>query len=268
MEAHSICVIFLKNLSISNCSASNMQEVEPATDLIELGRILAPSPKRSLADNVVVNLREAISARRLPPGARLHEQMLAVSMNVSRGPIREALSQLEREGLVIKQQNRGVFVARLSADDLDEVYSLRLSLELLAVKRAIHNLEPEMIATMQSVIDTMASYVDRGMTIKEAADLDMQFHELIYRASKHRRLYDSWSTLSPQIRILLLNRNLANADFRELAVNSHQVILDAIKARDEAQAVAIVEHHLRFSYERVAGDYESRNAATDAEAPR
>ena len=78
--------------------------------------ILSPPLNRSLADEIVIHLRKAILSGQFEPGERLGEQFLAESLEVSRGPIREALSQLEHEGLVIIRRNRGAFVARLSRE--------------------------------------------------------------------------------------------------------------------------------------------------------
>ena len=63
-----------------------------------------------------------------------------------------------------------------------------------------------------------------------------QFHELLYQASDHKRLYDCWVNLRRQIHILLLSRNVANADYRVITVSAHQVILDALRERDEERA--------------------------------
>ena len=73
-------------------------------------------------------MRDVILSGQFEPDERLGEQFLAETLGVSRGPIREALDQLEREGLVLIRRNRGAFVARLSREDLNEVYSLRLAL--------------------------------------------------------------------------------------------------------------------------------------------
>src|SRR2546421_3108883 len=98
--------------------------------------ILVTPQKRSLADDIVDRLREAIFSGQFPPNEHLREETLAEFLRVSRGPIREALGQLEREGLVIKEPNKGARVARLSRKDLDEVHSLRLALEQLAIRQA------------------------------------------------------------------------------------------------------------------------------------
>jgi DNA-binding GntR family transcriptional regulator len=224
----------------------------PSDDLLNT---LVPPQRRSLAEDIVDRLREAIYSGQLTPNERLREEALADFLHVSRGPIREALSQLEREGLVIKEPNRGATVARLSLQDLDEVYSLRLALEQLAVQQAVYNAESQHLAEMQGVIDTMAAYWDRGITVLEAARLDVQFHEIIYQASKHRRLYNFWSNLRSQVHIFLLSRNVVNSDFREYLVPSHQPILDAIRSKDEVQAVSLIQEHLRAAYERILKSY-------------
>src|SRR5258706_1103397 len=127
----------------------------PSDDLLNT---LVPPQRRSLAEDIVDRLREAIYSGQLTPNERLREEVLADFLRVSRGPIREALSQLEREGLVIKEPNKGATVARLSRQDLDEVYSLRLALEQLAIQQAVHHAESHHLAEMQTVIDTIAAY--------------------------------------------------------------------------------------------------------------
>ena len=98
---------------------------------------MATAPSASLAKSIRVRLREAILKGNFAPGAHLPEVEIAARYKVSRGPVREALAQLEQEGLVLLRRNRGAVVARLSRADLEEVYSLRLSLERLAVARAV-----------------------------------------------------------------------------------------------------------------------------------
>jgi DNA-binding GntR family transcriptional regulator len=219
---------------------------------------LTPAPKRSLADDVVDRLRQAILTGSIQPGQPLREEQLAASLDVSRGPVREALVQLEREGLVIVRRHRGATVARLSHADLDEVYSLRLAIERLAVEWAIRNATEGDFAAMEGVLQEFRAAFARGPTEPEIAELDVRFHDLLYQAARHQRLYDCWSNLRSQIYIFLLSRNVANPDFREVTVQSHQDILDVLRARDEARAVAVIEDHLRGAYERVVKTYAAR----------
>ena len=234
---------------------------------IDLSEILSPPLKRTLANEVTASIREAILSGRLAPGSRLREESLASSMDVSRGPVREAIVQLQREGLVVVQRNRGTFVARLSAKDLEEVYSLRRAVEGLAVQQAIRHAGAEQLKELQVVVDTMAAHYARGITESEAAELDMRFHELIYIVGGHRRLLEVWSALQSQIHILLLARNVVDPDFREELVRSHQSLLDAILARNEKLALARTEDHLNGSYERVSRSY-ARQAHAEAAAAK
>ena len=98
-------------------------------DIDALNQVLTAPIKRSLSDEIIVRLRDAILTGAFPQGERLREENLAASLKVSRGPIREALSKLEREGLVVLNPNRGATVTMITRKDLDEIFSLRLSLE-------------------------------------------------------------------------------------------------------------------------------------------
>jgi DNA-binding GntR family transcriptional regulator len=218
-----------------------------------LDAILSSPLNRGLAADIALRLRTAILHGYFGPGERLREEALPKSMGVSRGPIREAFTQLEREGLVVIQRNRGTFVARLTMEDAEEIYSLRRVLERLAIERVVACATEAQLDAMQQVIDTMAACTERGITEQEAAELDVEFHEMLYQASDHKRLYDCWVNLRRQIHILLLSRNVADADYRVVTVSSHQVILDALRERDAARGGALIEDHLRGSYERVTG---------------
>ncbi len=189
-------------------------------------------------------------------------------MGVSRGPIREALTQLEREGLIVIRRNRGTFVAQLSREDLEEVYTLRDAIERLAVQRATRLADEATLDELQAIVDAIAAALTRGINEQEAAELDIQFHDLIYRAANHRRLYECWKNLRPQIHIVLLNRNVAAADFREYIFSSHQAIADALRQRDEDQAIALIADHLRGSYERIVMSHDANLGGVSPAAER
>jgi DNA-binding GntR family transcriptional regulator len=105
---------------------------------------LAPARRRVLADEVADTIREAIFSGRIDLGQRLIEEDLATMLNVSRGPVREALAHLTQEGLTKVERHRGTTVAPLSVDELHEIYSLRSALESLAAdwvcRRTSHTL--------------------------------------------------------------------------------------------------------------------------------
>jgi DNA-binding GntR family transcriptional regulator len=136
-------------------------------------------------------------------------------------------------------------VAELSPRDLNEVFSLRHALEQLAVRYACRNGTADDWEAMQGVVNAIVARVARGITEEEAAELDLRFHDLLYRATQHQRLCAFWSDLRPQIHIFLLRRNLADSHFQDVVVVGHQELLDALKTRDEQHAIVVIQEHLR-----------------------
>ena len=104
-----------------------------------LQELADPVPRKSLSDEVLDRLRVAIIRGQLKPGQRLNETMLATTLDVSRGPVREALTQLAREGLVVLQRYKGATVARLSQEEIEEIYELRVALERLAMSKGMRH---------------------------------------------------------------------------------------------------------------------------------
>lgn len=233
----------------------------------DLDDLLAPPDARSLGDDIAERLKAAILSGYFEPGERLGEERLAARMQVSRGPIREALVQLERQGIVVIKRNKGAFVAQLTRDDLDELYTLRRVIERLALQRAVELSTERDLFHMQKLVDEIAAYHRLGITEQVAADLDLQFHDLIYSAARHRRLSEVWQMMRPQIHILLLSRNVAHQDFRDMVVGAHQDIVDALHNRDEGAAIALLEEHLAGSYGRVLQSLERRELSNEGSRP-
>ena len=120
-------------------------------------RLLEPARNNGLFQEVADRLRDAILQGRFRPGERLREVELSNLLEVSRGPVREALTKLEHEGLVITRRNRGATVARLSAEDEEEVRSLRLAIERLAVTLVVRQARPDDLDALQREIERLGS---------------------------------------------------------------------------------------------------------------
>jgi DNA-binding GntR family transcriptional regulator len=209
-----------------------------------------------LAASIRERLRNAILQGQYAPGEHLREVDIAARHQVSRGPVREALLQLEQEGLVLLRRNRGAVVARLSRSDLEEVYSLRLALERLAVARATQQGTEEDFALMDEVLhEFRGSASGQPLTEQQAADQDVRFHDAVYRAAHHERLYASWSSIRSQVYVLLLARNVAGPDFREDTYVGHLELAYMLRARDQPRVILAIERHLEASYARVLASY-------------
>lgn len=211
----------------------------------------AAAPRVSLGDVVAERLRDAILNGELQPGQHVREEEISELLEVSRGPVRDAFIVLQREGLVRLLRHRGARVVDLSLTDLGEVYSLRASIEDLAVRLAIRRGDEDDLAALDDSLAEMRTGLRRRLSEQEAARLDVEFHDAIFAAAHHERLYTTWSAIRMQVFLLLLRRNIANADWRGSTMQGHADILDLIRAGKEAAAAKAVRHHVSTGYGRI-----------------
>jgi DNA-binding GntR family transcriptional regulator len=211
----------------------------------------APATRTSLGDVVAERLREAILNDQLSPGQHLREEEISKTLDVSRGPVRDAFLMLEREGLVSLSRHRGATVVQLSLEDLGEVYSLRSAIESLAVRLAIRRRQEGDLDRLEDSLSELQVAMRRKITEQAAARLDVNFHDAIFRAAHHDRLYKNWSNIRMQVYWFLLSRNVAGPDWREDMAQNHARLLDLIRAGDEGEAVAAIADHIRSAYTRI-----------------
>jgi DNA-binding GntR family transcriptional regulator len=223
---------------------------------------LSAVDRHNLGDKVTDQLREAIVSGVLTPGQRLRESDLSATLRVSRSPLREALNRLGSERLLTARPYRGAVVAPMTLGDMEEVYSLRMSLEVLAVRLAIQRATPEDLVALTEV--AARSPLDAGPRRQGAvAELDVTFHDLIYRAARHERLYHSWSLLRPHILRYLVWRNTINSDYQEIYGSEHGQLVQAIAAGESGHAEAMISSHLEGAYRRLVDAYSAERASPE-----
>ncbi|HTX52689.1 MAG TPA: GntR family transcriptional regulator [Candidatus Baltobacteraceae bacterium] len=203
---------------------------------------MAPVGYRTLAEQVAGSIRRAIAEGRIPPSARLLEFALARELGVSRAPIREALGLLEREGLVVKEPNRGARVVELTEETVREVASLRALLEAFAASLAAKRLTSPEMAEFEDIMARMHDAGRRGDSAR-VVELDYEFHAAICRASGHRTLFETWSAMSGKIRLYLSTTNLMYRDLNAI-VRGHLDIVAALRARHPKRAAQAIQDHL------------------------
>lgn len=222
-----------------------------ADPLKEVLGTFAPPNRRSLGEDVTERLRAAIVRGTFGPEQHLSEATLAETFGVSRGPIREAFVELEREGLIKIERHRGARVTRLSQADIDEIYELRTALERLAIDRALRLATNDDLAALDAAVDRLQRAV-AAQDVHEIVALDVGFHDAVYRAAHHDRLYQAWSALRPQIETFLHSRALDTRDYLERAVTEHAALRDAVRARSKRAALALIGEHLRSAHDRLS----------------
>ena len=180
--------------------------------------------------DVLSSLRAAILDGTLKAGERIVEAELANQMGISRGPIREALGELEEEGLVVKYAYKGTFVASFSARDVREIYSLRCLLEGYAARLAAMRIQSEDIERLESIISSMEEAADAAK-LDMLVERDIQFHREICRLSDHGLLFPTWTKLVSRVRLFL---TLADQVYftPEHIVGTHYPTMEALRKRD------------------------------------
>ncbi|HYP46412.1 MAG TPA: GntR family transcriptional regulator [Propionibacteriaceae bacterium] len=213
--------------------------------------VLPEAVQPALSAVVVQMLREMISQGQFQPGQHLKEAELAAALKVSRGPVREALTQLEVEGHVELRRHRGAFVSRLTRADVEEVHTLRVAIEALAAERACLRMGAAEFATMDSVLAEMATVAAGEVHPAEVVRLDLQFHDIIYASSQHQRVQRVWNSLRSQVSFFLHTRNVNFPDFAAVGHPEHLELRTALALGDPAAARAAVEQHLSGAYTRL-----------------
>jgi len=215
-----------------------------------LAFLATPTPlSRTLSDQVVKQLRQAILSGQLKAGQRIVEGEIAQAMALSRGPVRDALKILENERLVVHYPHRGAFVAWLTLRDAEEIYSLREALEVLALHNAIKYATEEQISELGQIVAQMIVLPQLEYLQPEAADLDLEFHHALCCISGHDRVRAAWTALRDQVRLLMLTHGIQQPrELRESAVTWHQRLVDAMLQRDGQAAETVLREHLATSF--------------------
>lgn len=201
-------------------------------------------PAESRRERVAQILREAITSGQFLPGHRLIELSLAAQLGTSRAPIREALRQLEQEGLVVSYPYRGSEVVGVSQEEIEQVLvPVRLTLERFAFSRALPLLTADDFAVLETLIKEMQQAADKG-DADRLADGDIRFHEHVLVRSGQPHCLQMWRTIQPRVRAYFRRDAPAHDTPHSVAVQ-HRLLLSALRTGDETRVLAAVDEHIR-----------------------
>lgn len=222
---------------------------------------VAPVQLADLGSQVAGELRSLIVRGDMPPGTRLVETALASLFDVSRGPIRDALRTLQSEGL-IEVRKRNAYVRGLKDEDISELYSLRSSLESLAVRMTSENRATVTWAPFDRAVDAMRAAADRSDP-EAFAVADLEFHTHLYEASEHKRLAAMWAQILPTFSELLKVTIAQDADLHPSA-DSHATILQFCRSGDVDAVLGELTAHLEQARDRLTNAYRQVRASNEA----
>lgn len=197
------------------------------------------------ADDVARALRAAIAEGRLRPGEQVRQEAVAAELGVSRIPVREALRQLEGEGLVVFRANSGARVAVLDLEECEEIYKMRERLEPLALSESLRAITDEQVAVLAALADELRG---RAGDPHDWIAGDRAFHLACYAGVSTPRLLAAivgyWNATHPYRRVLVAP--FADRDF-DLVHTEHTLIVDAIARRNARVGEELLRAHIERS---------------------
>jgi DNA-binding GntR family transcriptional regulator len=202
--------------------------------------ILLLNDHQSLRERIVRRLRDAIITGDFPATTRLREPELASRLGVSRTPLREAIRQLEAEGLVHTVPRVGTFVSEVHPGDVENTYAIRAVLEGLAARQAAENLDPAKAARLREVLAELERKRTDYRVYHEAAG---RFHELLFALSANERLQALYQSLTHQV-ARLRSLSLAIPQRPDLSFREHRRIATAVLHGRGREAEQLMRAHI------------------------
>jgi DNA-binding GntR family transcriptional regulator len=192
---------------------------------------------------IEAQLQQAILAGHLAPGERIVEAELARQMGVSRAPVREAARRLESLGLLVSRPRHGFAVRTVSVKQVDDLYEVRINLELMSAALACQHATDTQLAHLDVLVDEMVAQAE-ALAPAERVAMDLAFHSTISELSGNEYLQRLFDNMQTEVRMFLALSEDSYGDLKTLA-ETHRPIAQALARRD----VAAAQHALRFHLE-------------------
>lgn len=222
-------------------------------------------PRQSLPSAVADKLRDQIIRGEIPEGAQLRQDAIASQYQVSRIPVREALRQLDAEGLIAIVPNRGAIVPALSPSDIGELFSIRALLEPEVLKLSIPHLTQEDFAEADAVLQTYVSELRKQEHVSAWGRLNWQFHSILYsRANQPRFMAIIRNVNNSGERYTRLQLYLTHGVKR--ANEEHHQILEFCRQRNVVAACDLLREHIHHAGRSLKEALEQRRIEAQRES--
>ena len=207
------------------------------------------SDKYSLRGRVFHRLREDILSGKYQENEELKEVSIGEELGVSRTPVREAFRQLELEGLIQIVPNKGAYVTGITEKDVKDIYMIRSLLEGLCARWATENITHEQMEEMEENVYLAKFHAKKGH-YEQLAALDNRFHEIMYEACNSKMLEHQLKDFHDYV-LRVRKKTLANVNRGTKSNEEHEMIMEAIKAKDADKAEALANKHMINAYENM-----------------
>jgi DNA-binding GntR family transcriptional regulator len=223
-------------------------------------------PRQSLTSAVADKLREQIIRGDIPEGAQLRQDVIAAQYHVSRIPVREALRQLDAEGLITIVPNRGAVVPQLSPNDIEELFAIRALLEPEVLKHSIPHLTQADFADAETLLNTYMAELRREDHISEWGRLNWKFHSILYSRAER-----------PHFMSIIRNVNHNGERYTRLqlylthgitrANEEHHQILELCRKREVVAACKLLRQHIQYAGQSLKQVLQESRTAAKPESP-
>lgn len=203
----------------------------------------------SLRGKVYERIREDILSGRYQQNKELKEAAIGAELGVSRTPVREALRQLELEGLVNIIPNRGAYVNMITAKDVQDIYVIRSMLEGLCARWATERITEQQLDDLEETL-CLSEYHTKKENYEKLYELDSLFHEQLYNASGSRILNHVLSDFHDYVR-MARKASIASQGRSVQSTQEHRAIFEAVKAKDADQAEELAKQHIKRTIQSI-----------------
>lgn len=198
--------------------------------------------KTSLREQALTALRKAITTGQLQPSTHLVETELSEALHISRGTLREAMRQLQQEGLISAGARGRLSVRHLDTKEIRDIFNVRAALESLAARElAAQTDRAEVVAALRHAVDDMD--LSAASNLEDRIEADLRFHHTMCRLSGNETLVHQWSSLEGSIRMSIMFAGVDRA-MKNMNAKRHHDIVDAIESGDGDKAAAAVVGHM------------------------
>ena len=206
------------------------------------GASLLRLEKTSLREQALTALRRAITTGQLPPGTHLVETELSEALQISRGTLREAMRQLQQEGLISAGARGRLSVRHLDAKEITDIFDVRAALESLAAAELTARADrADAVAELRRAVADMERWA--ASNLEDRIEADLKFHRTMCHLSGNETLLHVWSSLEGSIRMSIMFAGVDRA-LKNMDVKRHLDIVDAIESGDAGMAAATVREHM------------------------
>lgn len=207
--------------------------------------------KTSLRQQALTSLRRAITTGQLPPGTHLVETELSDALQISRGTLREAMRQLQQEGLISAGARGRLSVRALGTKEIRDIFDVRAALESLAA-RGLAELpdRTEVVAALRHAVDDMDRWAEANL--EDRIEADLRFHRTMCQLTGNDTLLHQWTSLEGSIRMSIMFAGVDRA-IKNMNAKRHYDIVDAIESGDADTAAATVTQHMSGAADTLVG---------------